>query len=110
MNAPPIETADGWLIIYHGVRNTGAGCIYRLGLALLDLETLQVISRGNQWIFGPKEPYEQIGDVAYVTFPCGAVYKKEEDELRVYYGASDMSIATASAKMSDLLAFLKSGS
>ncbi len=110
LNTPPIKTDEGWLIIYHGVRNTGAGCIYRLGLALLDLETLKVLHRGKQWVFGPKEPYEQIGDVAYVTFPCGAIYNKEDDELRLYYGASDMSIAIASAKMSDLLAFLKSGS
>ncbi|MFQ5627567.1 MAG: glycosidase [bacterium] len=107
LNAPPIETDEGWLIIYHGVRQTCAGCIYRLGLALLELETLEVTHRGQQWVFGPKEPYEQIGDVAYVTFPCGAIYNKSIDELRIYYGASDMSIACATAKMSDLLAFLK---
>lgn len=107
LNAPPIETDEGWLIIYHGVRNTCAGCIYRLGLALLDLETLQVRCRGKQWVFGPKAPYERIGDVAYVTFPCGAIYNKERDELRIYYGASDMSIACAMVKMSEVLAFLK---
>jgi len=106
LNAPPVETGEGWLIIYHGVRNTCAGCIYRLGLALLDLETLQVRARGKQWVFGPNAPYERTGDVAYVTFPCGAIYNKDNDELRIYYGASDMSIACATAKMSDLLNFL----
>jgi len=109
LNAPPIETEEGWLIIYHGVRRTCAGCLYRLGLALLDLDTLQVRCRGRQWVFGPQKPYEQTGDVGYVTFPCGAIYSKERDELRMYYGASDTSVATAIAKMSDLLGFLKSG-
>ena len=32
--SPPIETARGWLTIYHGVRQTASGSIYRLGLAL----------------------------------------------------------------------------
>ena len=36
--SPPIETAKGWLMIYHGVRQTASGSIYRLGLALFDLE------------------------------------------------------------------------
>ncbi len=37
---PPIETPEGWLIIYHGVRKTAAGELYRIGLALFDLEDL----------------------------------------------------------------------
>ena len=35
---PPLETAEGWLVLYHGVHATGDGPIYRAGLALLDLE------------------------------------------------------------------------
>lgn len=109
LNTPPIETAEGWLLIYHGVRQTCAGCLYRLGLVLLDPQTLEVRARSNQWVFGPQAPYERIGDVAYVTFPCGAIYAPDRDELRIYYGASDTSVAVASAKMSDVLEFLKSG-
>ena len=33
LSPPPIETARGWLMLYHGVRNTAAGCLYRLGAA-----------------------------------------------------------------------------
>lgn len=33
----PIETEDGWLLIYHGVINTCNGFVYRMGCALLDL-------------------------------------------------------------------------
>ncbi|PIY73919.1 MAG: glycosidase, partial [Candidatus Portnoybacteria bacterium CG_4_10_14_0_8_um_filter_40_50] len=59
----PIETPEGWLIIYHGTRNTASGSLYRVGLALLDLESLEVIRRGRDWVFGPKESYERVGDV-----------------------------------------------
>jgi len=38
MSPPPIETSRGWLMIYHGVRRTPSSSIYRLGLALFDLE------------------------------------------------------------------------
>ncbi len=110
LSAQPIETDEGWLIIYHGVRETAAGNLYRVGLALLDLENpAKVIYRSNQWVFGPKEPYERTGDVADVTFPCGAIYDRDQDRLRLYYGAADTCMAVATAKMSDLLEFLKSG-
>ena len=35
---PPLETEHGWLLIYHGVKETVGGSIYRVGLALLDLD------------------------------------------------------------------------
>ena len=38
LSPPPLETPEGWLVLYHGVRVTAGGCLYRLGLALLDLE------------------------------------------------------------------------
>lgn len=72
LSAQPLETIDGWLILYHGVKHTAAGAIYRLGLALLDLENpSKVLRRSNEWIFGPEEPYEKFGDVSDVVFPCG---------------------------------------
>jgi len=75
LSPPPIETPEGWLIIYHGVRETPAGCLYRLGLALLDLEDpCRVVLRGDEWIFGPDEPYERAGDVSDVVFPCGVIH------------------------------------
>jgi len=59
-------------MIYHGVRHTAAGALYRLGLALFDLERPHIcIARGDSWIFGPEAPYECHGDVANVAFPCG---------------------------------------
>ncbi len=102
----PVETKDGWLIIYHGVRTTAAGSIYRLGLALLDLDDpTKVLKRSDEWIFGPSEIYERIGDVPDVTFPCGVVLKG--DELIMYYGASDTTMAIATASLKEILNYLK---
>ena len=107
LGPPPIETPEGWLIIYHGARNTASGTIYRVGLALLDLETLEVIRRSRDWVFGPKESYERVGDVDDVVFPCGAVVDEKTNELLVYYGAADSVVALAIANLDDVLAYLK---
>lgn len=105
---PPIETIEGWLIIYHGVRTTGAGVIYRLGLALLDLEDpTRVIRRGDEWIMSPSEEYEIIGDVGYVVFPCGQVVDEDSGDLRLYYGAADSSIGLAHGNVREMLDWLK---
>jgi predicted GH43/DUF377 family glycosyl hydrolase len=109
LSPPPIETPEGWLIIYHGVRLTSSGCLYRLGLALLDLDDpCRAIWRGDEWVFGPSQPYEQVGDINNVVFPCGAVHDPVTGTVRLYYGAADTSIALAIANLSDLLDWLKS--
>jgi len=105
----PIETANGFLILYHGVRVTTAGAIYRVGLALLDLEQpWRVLRRSDEWVLGPREPYERIGDVSDVVFPTGAVVQKETDQLNVYYGAADCTIAVATAKLSEAIEYVMS--
>ena len=105
---PPIETPEGWLMIYHGVRTTVAGALYRVGLALLDLEEPTVVRRRcAEWVLGPQESYELVGDVPGVVFPCGLVSANTDgDELRLYYGAADTSIAAATASKSALLDFV----
>lgn len=106
LSPPPLETSEGWLVMYHGVRETVGGCLYRLGLALLDKEDpTRVIRRSDQWIFGPEEVYEKNGDVGNVVFPCGWIL--QGDELRIYYGGGDSCVAVASASLRDILAFLK---
>jgi predicted GH43/DUF377 family glycosyl hydrolase len=104
---PPLETPEGWLMIYHGVRQTVAGALYRAGLALLDLEEpTRVRRRCAEWILGPREDYELMGDVPGVVFPCGLVNNAGSDELRLYYGAADSCIAMATASKREVLAFL----
>src|SRR4051794_16992882 len=104
LSPQPIETRDGWLMIYHGVRNTPAGALYRVGLALLDLEDpRQVIRRGDSWVAGPQAPYEVNGDIPNVVFPCGAVVDEPSGELRLYYGAADTCVGLMSGQLSDIL-------
>lgn len=108
LSPQPIETPEGWLLIYHGVRMTPAGCLYRLGLALLDLEAPErVIRRGDEWVFGPDRSYERVGDVGDVVFPCGATVNQASGELRLYYGAADTSIGLAVGRIADVLDWLK---
>jgi predicted GH43/DUF377 family glycosyl hydrolase len=102
---PPLRTAHGWLVIYHGVKETVAGDIYRVGLALTDLdEPTRVLNRLPHWVLGPQEDYERTGDVPNVVFPCGVVHDSGTDEVRLYYGGADTTICLATAQLEDLLA------
>lgn len=99
----PLEIPEGWLLIYHGVRGTTAGAIYRTGLALLDKdEPWRVLKRGEEWVLGPKETYERIGDVGYVVFVSGATIHEDTNELYLYYGAADDKVAVAIANLDDV--------
>ncbi|MGD0913227.1 MAG: glycosidase [Terracidiphilus sp.] len=105
--SPPIETARGWLMIYHGVRQTASGSIYRLGLALFDLEDPSVcLQRGDSWVFGPEAPYERGGDVKDVVFPCGQTLGQDGDTVNLYYGAADSTIALATGSVRCMLGWL----
>jgi len=109
--SPPIETDKGWLMIYHGVRQTASGSIYRLGLALFDLESPDVcLQRGSSWIFGPDAPYERCGDVNDVVFPCGQTIAADGDTINLYYGAADSCVALATGSIRRLLSWLESNS
>lgn len=103
--APPIETERGWLLLYHGVRTTASGSLYRVGLALLDLaDPSCCLRRGDDWVLGPQEPYERSGDVGNVVFPCGWTLADDGDALKLYYGAADTSVCLAQASVRELLA------
>lgn len=107
LSPPLIETPRGWLMLYHGVRHTAGGSLYRVGLALFSLERPDVcLMRGDEWVFGPETPYECKGDVSNVVFPCGYTLGADGDTLNVYYGAADTSIALATASIKELLAWL----
>ncbi len=105
----PIETPHGWLLIYHGVRFTASGSIYRVGAALLDKDNPQrVIRRCEEWLFGPKAFYENFGNVPGVVFPTGAIVDSKTGELRLYYGAADTSVCLAVGKISEICDYLNS--
>ena len=107
LSPPLIETPRGWLMLYHGVRNTAAGALYRLGVALFARDEPWVcLARGDSWIFGPETAYEREGDVGNVVFPCGYTVADDRDMIRLYYGAADTSIAMATASIRELLDWL----
>ena len=109
-SVPPILTEEGWLEIYHGVKMTSAGPIYRTGAAMLDLENPSVV-RGRSLVplQSPRMDYERIGDVGNVVFAGGAVLE-EDGELKVYYGAADTAICVAMAQIDEIIALcLESG-
>jgi predicted GH43/DUF377 family glycosyl hydrolase len=93
------------------VRVTASGSIYRLGLALFDLEHPEIcLQRGNSWIFGPDAPYERSGDVHDVVFPCGQTIGSDGDTINLYYGAADSSVALATGSISCFLTWLDANS
>ncbi len=105
MGPTPIETPEGWLLIYHGVDTNH---VYRMGLALADLEDpRRIIGRTKNPVFEPETDYERYGDVDNVVFPEGAVVI--DGVLHVYYGAADKVIGLATASLSDVLAAVKEG-
>ncbi|SHK71687.1 glycoside hydrolase family 130 protein [Rhodothermus profundi] len=99
---PPIETPEGWLLIYHGVDETYT---YRAGVALLDLDDPQrVIAWAPMPVLEPQLPFEREGDVPNVVFPEGAVVI--DGQLHLYYGAADRVIGHAQAPLQDVVDFV----
>lgn len=103
---PPIETKDGWLIIYHAVEDTPLGKVYHASAALLDLRNpLKVLGRLKEPLFSPQASWEKIGVINNVVFPTGAVVR--DMRLFIYYGAADKLIAAKSVDLAELLTELK---
>ena len=108
---PPIETEDGWLLIYHGVVTTCNGYIYCAGGAILDKEKpWKVLYRTKNYLLSPEEDYERIGDVSNVVFPTGSIVDKKTGQLALYYGCADTSFSVAYAQLDDVLSFIKNNS
>ncbi len=85
--------------------------IYRLGLALFDLECPdKCLQRGDSWVFGPEAPYERGGDVNDVVFPCGQTIGADGDTINLYYGVADSSVALATGSIQYLLTWLDANS
>lgn len=102
----PIETKEGWLLIYHGVWTSCNGYLYYAGGALLDLDQpWKVRYRTKDYLLAPTEPYERVGDVPNVVFPSSALVLGET--VRLYYGCADTCISVAEANLSQLIAFIK---
>jgi predicted GH43/DUF377 family glycosyl hydrolase len=101
--APPIKTDKGWLSIYHGVFPTMDGNVYRLGVALHDLDDpAKIIGVGDNWILQPEEPYEITGYVHNVVFTCGAV-PEDDGTVKIYWGGADTVMCVGTARIDNLV-------
>jgi beta-1,4-mannooligosaccharide/beta-1,4-mannosyl-N-acetylglucosamine phosphorylase len=107
----PIETSEGWLLIYHGVLTSCNGFVYSASVALLDLEKpWKVIARAKPYLISPQTLYECVGDVPNVVFPCAALCDSETGRLAIYYGAADTVTGLAFAYVDELVEFVKKNS
>ncbi|MEJ2150355.1 MAG: glycoside hydrolase family 130 protein [Chloroflexota bacterium] len=107
----PIETDEGWLLIYHGVLTSCNGFVYSFGAALLDLEEpWKVRYRGEPYLLAPQAPYERTGDVPNVAFPCAALTDPASGRMAIYYGGADTVVCLAYAYVGEIVAFVKANS
>ncbi len=101
--APPIKTDKGWLNIFHGVFPTMDGSVYRLGVAVHDIEDpSRVLAVSDYWILQPEDPWERVGYVHNVVFTCGAV-PEEDGTLKLYWGGADTVMCVGTARIDDLI-------
>lgn len=104
----PIETTEGWLLIYHGVLTSCNGFVYSFGAALLDLEKpWKVIARGAPYLLAPQKPYEQVGDVPNVVFPCASIVDGDSGRVAIYYGGADTVTCLAYGYIQEIVDFVK---
>lgn len=102
--APPVRTDAGWLVIYHGCRESMNGFQYNMGAMLLDPDDpAKVIGKLRECLMWPEEQYERVGQVNNVVFPTAALRFRGSDELMIYYGAADTCIGLATASLSVLV-------
>jgi beta-1,4-mannooligosaccharide/beta-1,4-mannosyl-N-acetylglucosamine phosphorylase len=107
----PIETSEGWLMLYHGVLTSCNGFVYSMGAALLDLDQpWKVLYRSEPYLLHPKETYEQVGDVPNVVFPCAALTDGATGRVAIYYGGADTVTCLAFAGVDELIEFVKENS
>jgi beta-1,4-mannooligosaccharide/beta-1,4-mannosyl-N-acetylglucosamine phosphorylase len=107
----PIETPDGWLLIYHGVLTSCNGFVYSMGAALLDLEEpWKVVARSRDYILSPQMIYEQVGDTPNVVFPCAALLDGPTGRLTIYYGGADTVVCLAHGYLPEIIDFVKTRS
>lgn len=101
--ATPIRTPRGWLHIYHGVFPTMDGSVYRLGVALHDLDDpAKVIGVCDRWILQPEDPWEVTGYVHNVVFTCGAI-PEDDGTVKIYWGGADKVMCVGTAVIEELV-------
>ncbi len=100
----PIETDEGWLMLYHGVGNSCNGYVYSMGGAILDRDDpSKLLHRGKECLLSPETDYECVGFVPNVFFPCAALCDSDTGRLALYYGAADTVTAVAFGYLDEIM-------
>jgi 4-O-beta-D-mannosyl-D-glucose phosphorylase len=103
---PPLKTAEGWLHLAHGVRNTAAGLRYVLYMFLTDLnQPDKIIQAPGGYFLAPKGA-ERTGDVSNVLFSNGWIARKNGDVF-IYYASSDTRMHVATTTIERLLDYVR---
>jgi len=99
----PIETAEGWIVITHGV---GPMRRYVLGALLLDLDNPLRVRGALELPLLEPQGAEREGYVPNVVYSCGAMLNRQD--LVLPYGLSDGAVGIAIVSVPDLLTQLTS--
>jgi beta-1,4-mannooligosaccharide/beta-1,4-mannosyl-N-acetylglucosamine phosphorylase len=104
----PIETSEGWLMIYHGVLTSCNGMVYSMGAALLDIDQpWKVLHRTAAYLLSPQMIYECVGDTPNVVFPVATLSDASTGRIAIYYGAADTVTCLAYTQVDELIEFIK---
>lgn len=107
----PIETTEGWLLFYHGVLTSCNGFVYSMGAAILDIDRpWSVRYRTKPYLLNPRTPYECVGDVPNVVFPCAALADALTGRIAIYYGCADTVTGLAFCQVDEVMEFIKNNS
>ena len=99
LGPPPLETPEGWLILYHGVRVTAGGCLYRLGWPCWTWKILAgFCGAATNGSSRPRCPTSVRGTSTASCFPAAGFWTSPAATIRLYYGGADTCLALATAQ------------
>jgi predicted GH43/DUF377 family glycosyl hydrolase len=103
LGAPPLKTDKGWLVVYSHIQRYGrSDQVFGVEILLLDLENPRnIVGRTKGPFMNPETYYEEVGQVAHIIFPSGALIRNKH--LEVYYGGADTHTAFATIPLDNLL-------
>jgi 4-O-beta-D-mannosyl-D-glucose phosphorylase len=102
----PIKTAEGWLQLAHGVRNTAAGLRYVLYAFMTALDDpSRLIHEPGGYLLAPRDE-ERVGDVSNVTFSNGWV-ARSNGQVFLYYASSDTRCHVATTTVEKLVDYCR---
>lgn len=101
----PIKTAQGWLHMAHGVRNTAAGLRYTLYMFMTDLNDISKVTHRPAGYFMAPEETERVGDVSNVLFSNGWI-EDEDGTVFIYYASSDTRMHVAVSSVEKLIDYV----